>query len=323
MRALGRFVEQGMVYKGKKPVHWCMHCRTALAEAEVEYEPHTSPSIYVEFPLADEQPRRAGAPGPGAGGSQCLGPDLDDDAVDDPVESRGRIPSRISSTARIRCDGTTVIVAKDLAEAWRPRRTHVRRAARDVPRAARWSGWCSVIRSTPATRSRSLGDYVTLEAGTGVVHTAPGHGADDYHTGVKYGLDIYGPLDAGGHFLDTVELFAGLQVFDAESEDRSGARRARAPLASGELRALVSALLALPQPGDLSRDLAVVHRDGRAGPARAGAQGDRRHALDSGVGSRADLQHDRASSRLVHLAPAGLGRADPGRRLQGVRASRC
>ena len=51
VRALGRFVEQGVVYKGKKPVHWCLHCRTALAEAEVEYEDHTSPSIYVEFPL--------------------------------------------------------------------------------------------------------------------------------------------------------------------------------------------------------------------------------------------------------------------------------
>src|SRR4029453_4614891 len=66
MRALGRFVEQGMVYKGKKPVHWCTHCRTALAEAEVEYEPHTSPSIYVEFPLShdsrDELARRWPAP---------------------------------------------------------------------------------------------------------------------------------------------------------------------------------------------------------------------------------------------------------------------
>ena len=51
-RALGQFVEQGLVYKGKKPVHWCIHCRTALAEAEVEYEDHSSPSIYVEFPLA-------------------------------------------------------------------------------------------------------------------------------------------------------------------------------------------------------------------------------------------------------------------------------
>src|SRR5206468_4379677 len=53
-RAFGRFVDQGLVYKGKKPVHWCIHCRTALAEAEVEYEDHTSPSIYVEFLLAPE-----------------------------------------------------------------------------------------------------------------------------------------------------------------------------------------------------------------------------------------------------------------------------
>ena len=61
VRALGQFVEQGLVYKGKKPVHWCIHCRTALAEAEVEYEDHSSPSIYVEFPLAPESAGRAGA----------------------------------------------------------------------------------------------------------------------------------------------------------------------------------------------------------------------------------------------------------------------
>ena len=60
-RALGRFVATGLVYKGKKPVHWCIHCRTALAEAEVEYEDHTSPSIYVEFPLAADSAGRAGA----------------------------------------------------------------------------------------------------------------------------------------------------------------------------------------------------------------------------------------------------------------------
>ena len=68
-RAFGRFVEQGLVYKGKKPVHWCIHCRTALAEAEVEYEDHSSPSIYVEFPLAEDSAgelggARAGARGP-------------------------------------------------------------------------------------------------------------------------------------------------------------------------------------------------------------------------------------------------------------------
>src|SRR6185436_7952984 len=60
-----------------------------------------------------------------------------------------------------------------------------------------------------------LGDYVTLDAGTGAVHTAPGHGADDFNTGMRYGLEIYAPVGAGGHFLDTVELFGGLRVFDA------------------------------------------------------------------------------------------------------------
>ena len=60
-----------------------------------------------------------------------------------------------------------------------------------------------------------LGEYVTLDAGTGAVHTAPGHGADDFNTGVKYGLEIYAPIGPAGHFLDTVELFAGQRVFDA------------------------------------------------------------------------------------------------------------
>ena len=60
-----------------------------------------------------------------------------------------------------------------------------------------------------------LAEYVTLEAGTGAVHTAPGHGADDFATGVRYGLDIYAPVGPGGHFLDTVEMFAGQRVFDA------------------------------------------------------------------------------------------------------------
>jgi isoleucyl-tRNA synthetase len=61
VRALGRFVDQGLVYKGKKPVHWCIHCRTALAEAEVEYSDHSSPSIYVEFPLAASSAAELGA----------------------------------------------------------------------------------------------------------------------------------------------------------------------------------------------------------------------------------------------------------------------
>ena len=108
-----------------------------------------------------------------------------------------------------------------------------------------------------------LGDYVTLEQGTGVVHTAPGHGTDDFLTGVKYGLDIYAPVDAGGHFLETVELFGGAAGLRRQSARRGGADGARTSVAPRDACAPVPALLALPQPGDLPRDVAVVRAHGR------------------------------------------------------------
>ena len=95
VRALGKFVERGLVYKGKKPVHWCIHCRTALAEAEVEYADHTSPSIYVEFPLAPASAATLAQRVPALAGAEGVGPHLDDDAVDDSVEPGDRVPSRV------------------------------------------------------------------------------------------------------------------------------------------------------------------------------------------------------------------------------------
>ena len=104
-----------------------------------------------------------------------------------------------------------------------------------------------------------LADYVTLEQGTGAVHTAPGHGSDDFTTGVKYGLEIYAPVGPGGHFLDTVELFNGQRVFDANPSIVKALEGARPAVAPRAVPALVSALLALPQPGHLPRHVAVVH----------------------------------------------------------------
>ena len=98
--------------------------------------------------------------------------------------------------------------------------------------------------------------------GTGAVHTAPGHGADDFNTGVKYGLEIYAPVGPGGHFLDTVELFGGQRVFDANPKVEEALQGARPALAPRVVLAPVPALLALPQPGHLPRDVAVVHPDG-------------------------------------------------------------
>ena len=214
VRALGTFVKQGMVYKGKKPVHWCMHCRTALAEAEVEYGPHTSPSVYVEFPLAPHSAKELAARVPALAGR----------AVSTLIwtTTPWTIPSNLAVAfhpetmyAAYAVGDTHVVVAQAMAE----------RVSQATGRAfgepiATFAGTTMdrLAFQHPLYDRESLGvlgDYVTLEQGTGVVHTAPGHGSDDFHTGVRYGLDIYAPVDAGGRFLDTVESFGGQRVFDA------------------------------------------------------------------------------------------------------------
>ncbi len=213
-RALGKFVGQGLTYKGKKPVHWCMHCRTALAEAEVEYQDHPSPSIYVEFPLAIESAAELGSRVP-----QLKSRDV---SVLIWTTTPWTIPSNLAIAfhpefdyAAYDVDGRAVIVAEGLAAA-------VSKAvgrALDRPIARMKGENLEGIRFRHPLYERDsvgvLGDYVTLEAGTGAVHTAPGHGADDFNTGMKYGLEIYAPIGPGGHFLETVELFGGMRVFDA------------------------------------------------------------------------------------------------------------
>ncbi|HTM02001.1 MAG TPA: isoleucine--tRNA ligase [Vicinamibacterales bacterium] len=213
-RALGKFVERGLVYKGKKPVHWCIHCRTALAEAEVEYADHSSPSIYVEFPLNPESAGELAARVPALSGRSV--------SVLIWTTTPWTIPSNLAIAfhpefdyAAYDVEGTAVIVAEGLAE----------RVSQAVgkpfgPPVARMKGeQLEHLRFRHPLYARDsvgvLADYVTLEAGTGAVHTAPGHGADDFLTGKRYGLDIYAPVGPGGHFLETVELFGGQRVFDA------------------------------------------------------------------------------------------------------------
>jgi isoleucyl-tRNA synthetase len=213
-RALGTFVEKGLVYKGKKPVHWCIHCRTALAEAEVEYEEHSSPSIYVEFALAPQSADEFAQRVPALKGR--------DVSVLIWTTTPWTIPSNLAIAFHPEFDYAAYDVgsrAVIVAEALAPRVAEVAGLTFGPP-VARFKGeQMENIRFMHPLYARVslgvLGDYVTLDAGTGAVHTAPGHGADDFTTGVRYGLDIYAPVGPGGHFLDTVELFAGQRVFDA------------------------------------------------------------------------------------------------------------
>jgi isoleucyl-tRNA synthetase len=213
-RALGKFVAQGLVYKGKKPVHWCIHCRTALAEAEVEYENHTSPSIYVEFPLAPESAGALADRIPALAGSNV--------SVLIWTTTPWTIPSNLAIAfhpefdyAAYEVDGRAVIVAEALA----PSVAAATGRTFGAPIARMKGAELEHIRFQHPLYARTslgvLGSYVTLEAGTGAVHTAPGHGSDDFQTGMKYGLEIYAPIGPAGHFFDTVELFGGQRVFDA------------------------------------------------------------------------------------------------------------
>ncbi len=214
VRALGRCVEEGLVYRGKKPVYWCITDRTALAEAEVEYATHTSPSIYVEFGLDPRDADALAARVPGLAGR--------------PVSALiwtttpWTIPANLALAfqpgfdyAAYDVDGRLVIVAEVLAGA-----TFARAGRTPGEPVARMKGevFDRIRFRHPLYDRESLGvlaDYVTLEQGTGVVHTAPGHGVDDFGTGQRYGLDTYAPIGPTGEFLDDVELFAGLKVWDA------------------------------------------------------------------------------------------------------------
>jgi isoleucyl-tRNA synthetase len=214
VRALGKFVARGLVYKGKKPVHWCLRDRTALAEAEVEYEPHSSPSIYVEFPLSPNDAGTLGSRVAALAGRTV--------SVLIWTTTPWTIPSNLAIAfhpefvyGAYEFDHRVVIVAERLAEA-----VSAATGRRLGEQVASFGGdTLEGVKFRHPLYDRDspgvLADYVTLEQGTGAVHTAPGHGADDYRTGLQYGLDIYAPIGEDGRFLADVGIVGGLKVFEA------------------------------------------------------------------------------------------------------------
>jgi isoleucyl-tRNA synthetase len=212
LRELGKFFATGGVYRGLKPVHWCASCLTALAEAEVEYADHVSPSIYVAFPLTSDP--------------ATLTPVLRGAEISVLIwtTTPWTLPANLAIVVHptepyvvFRSGGRHFITAEKLMD------ETVRKCDLSDPEVLFRGPGASLeglqTRHPWLDRASPIytADYVTMDQGTGCVHTAPGHGADDYDTGIKHGLQIYNPVDDMGRFVPEVTHFAGMSVWDANA----------------------------------------------------------------------------------------------------------
>src|SRR6266699_3282103 len=267
-REFGRFVGRGLVHKGLKPVHWCMHCKTALAQAEVEYEEQTTPSVYVKFPLVSPLPAAAGAPA-----SLVIW-----------TTTPWTLPANLAIAVHpmeeyvaLRAGNDVLIVAAKLAD--------------EFVRTAKLTG-TQVVGRMPGraldgleyrhpwierTGKVAVADFVAMDTGTGLVHVAPGHGEEDYDLGRALGLRIYNPVDDDGRFVREVAHFAGMTVWEANPKIVEHLRRIGALLAEVTLthtyphcwrcknptlfRATEQWFVALDKDGLRARALDAIRRD--------------------------------------------------------------
>lgn len=201
-----KFVKGGYVYRGKKPVHWCPSCVTALAEAEVEYADKESPSIYVRFRAPDADVERTI---PGLKGNRVFFVIW--------TTTPWTLPANLALAvnpdyeyAALSTDGDVYIVAADLKD-----RLPVKGKVVLTVKGRELEGMHGEHPFVNRLSKVIMGEFVTSGEGSGIVHIAPGHGEDDYEAGLRHGLDIYAPVDDRGRFTKAVPEFEGQFVFKA------------------------------------------------------------------------------------------------------------
>ncbi len=225
LRAFSLIIKNGHLYKGFKPVHWCLNCRSALAEAEVEYEDKTSPSVYVRFAVVDhaDLARRMGI-------SHEQQPGLSDEPTSIAIWTTTPWTLPANRAVALHPQFSYSLVEFELGGR-RERLLLADELVAAVMQALGVTTWVALAqakgealeylalqhpfyeRQVPVI----LGDHVTLDAGTGAVHTSPGHGLEDYIVGRRYNLEIDNPVGGDGRFLPGTPIFEGEQVFDANA----------------------------------------------------------------------------------------------------------
>jgi isoleucyl-tRNA synthetase len=244
LRTFAAFVEQGLVYRSKKPVYWSIPFETALAEAEIEYKDHVSPSIWVKFEIpAEELKSKLGITTPDkvylviwtttpwtipANLAIALNPE----------EYYGFYETKEQGTLIV-AERCAISFLQKTGVAPRGTTVHMFRGRQLEGLAARHP---FIDRASPVV----LADYVTTDSGTGCVHTAPGHGAEDYHTGLKYGLEIYCPVGDDGKYVSDGRIPADLVGLSCLESVEDLAAKKTSPANIGVLKKLaaVGALLA-------------------------------------------------------------------------------
>jgi len=206
-REFNKFLLSDSVIRNRKPVYWCSTCTTALAEAEVEYHDHTSPSIYVKFKAKDDF----------SGVSASLAGDKTYFIIW--TTTPWTLPANLAIAlhpdfeyAAVNVGDEVWVVAKDLVEHFMK---DIGQEEYKIVDTFHSGGFENKKALHPFMERESLlvlADYVTTEAGTGCVHTAPGHGADDYQTGLRYGLDILSPVDNEGCYTREAGKYEGLKI---------------------------------------------------------------------------------------------------------------
>src|SRR5213594_2201273 len=283
-REFGRLVGRGLVYKGLKPVHWCMHCKTALAQAEVEYEEQRAPSVYVKFPL-ETMPPALTAELKGRNAFAVIW-----------TTTPWTLPANLAiavqpsqSYVALDVGGEVHVVAKARLEDYQlvlerasQGSVQVRLVTAELP-GSDYVG--STYRHPWIDRHGQIAgaDFVAMDTGTGLVHIAPGHGEEDYELGRSLGLKIYNPVDDDGRFVAEVAHFAGLTVWEANPKIVDLLRNRGALVAEDILdhtyphcwrcknptlfRATEQWFVALDQHGLRTRTLDAIRRDVRWIPA--------------------------------------------------------
>jgi isoleucyl-tRNA synthetase len=225
LRAFSLIIKNGHLYKGFKPVHWCLNCRSALAEAEVEYEDKTSPSVYVRFAVVDhaDLARRMGI-------SHEQLPELSDEPTAIAIWTTTPWTLPANRAVAVHPQFLYSLVEFELGGR-RERLLLADELVAAVMQALGVTTWVAIAQAKGEALEYLalqhpfydrqvpiiLGDHVTLDAGTGAVHTSPGHGLEDYIVGRRYDLEIDNPVGGDGRFLPGTPLFEGEQVFDANA----------------------------------------------------------------------------------------------------------